>query len=921
MSSAPESPTPAAAPSAVSGPIVSSASSVLDLEHFKAGSRWRGLYQIGELLPDVTHGKVFKALHVGLMTEVTIRSFKVRNDYRSRVWDSIKQAQNGALLELIEAVEAEGRRFEIVQSPPAVTLREWIGRKKPEQAELLLIIRQLVDSIGALHRHGLVHLNLRPDLIFVRTTDAGLNIVVGGFEMAQLVDGSAEPVEVSVDPFYAPPEAVGLAHHARTPALRAWDWWSLGRVLQEVVLGRHILGHMLERDVSRETPELRARAEHLLKEENHMIRAGAVEMMPAMDRETNTLLRGLLTGARDGRWGLVEVQAWLRKEPVKERYNLPKNERLFIWKDRAYTVAEAAEYFAQAQHWHEGLENIFEPTNAATLAYFLGQEGAHKKTKERFEQTLKLADAPSLQQLPPAFVRDVLAMVILKFLAGSHCPVMLRGRKFEAGYIRELLQPDQQPAGLATVYGLIARPIVQQIEQLDVELGRMLDELGRIFEMACEIALRHRWLVADDAPQLASLVRLSMDAEITLSTERLKMAEKYACSRDPALDRIFKKKDATHAELVVIGFTNHDPKKFHYVTHREWNEEQYRLLSTYGEQLCRAGTWLRLGQALKLGPLIFGRFRFLVPLWLGIALGIAIVWQNSLAYAGAIGFVLAAVLLRFFWHGIHREKVKELVSKERPWRIRSGWWHCRQEALLALQAETIPGAEDVLLLLRQTNEQISKLALDPAPKPVPLPLKFRDTKIVSLVSWLVIGAVVGITGWQAVRHPPKLPDIDWAALTRVFSSAESSEKASAKTDVRQLLEQAPAGGLKSMQSSLEELRRAKREADPTEEKMSWPFKAPTEAQTVRVLQASAAQGEQIAIAREMAELLLDRYKAETVKDLVAVQVPVEKGIGLMLYNGRTGKLVGKKVYVIGFVPAHRAWLDVDSNKALFLSSR
>ena len=456
------------APPAAEGHALEKTASPLDLENLKPRARWRGIYQIVEQLSDVTYGRVFTAQHVGLMNDFVIRAFRVRDDVRARTWDAIKRAQNTELLELIEAVQHDGRRVEVVRAAPTLTLREWAGRKKATRPEIELIVRQLTQALASLHKHGVVHLNVRPDMIFVRASEAGLNVVLGGFETAELLEGVDSPVEVSMDPFYAPPEAVGLHHYIREQGLRAWDWWSLGRVMQEVVLGKHILGHILERDVSRETPELRARAENLLKEENQMVRAGAVEMMPAMDREINTMLRGLLTGSRDGRWGLPQIESWLKKQPVKERYNLAKNERLFIWKDHAYTVSEAAEHFALAAHWQDGLENLYETTNVATLAYFLAKEGAHKKTKERFELMLKLIEAPAFQHLPEELARDVVMAVILKFFAGHNAPLLLRGRKIDEVYLRELLLPEAQPLGLGIVYGLTARPIVQQIEQLDL---------------------------------------------------------------------------------------------------------------------------------------------------------------------------------------------------------------------------------------------------------------------------------------------------------------------------------------------------------------------------------------------------------------------------------------------------------------------
>ncbi|MBK9991672.1 MAG: protein kinase family protein [Verrucomicrobia bacterium] len=910
------------APPEAEGHVLEKTASPLDLENLKTGARWRGIYQIVEQLPDVTYGKTFKAQHVGLMSDFVIRAFRVRDDVRAKAWDAIKRAQNKSLVELRESVQHEGRRVEVVQAAPAVTLREWAGRKKATRPEIELIVRQLSQALGSLHKVGVVHLNLRPDMIFVRSTEAGLNVMLGGFETAELIEGVEGPVEVSMDPFYAPPEAVGLHHYTRGPELRAWDWWSLGRVLQEVVLGKHILGYMLERDVSRSTPELRARAENLLKEENQMVRAGAVEMMPAMDGEINTLLRGLLTGSRDGRWGLPQIESWLQKRPVKERYNLGKNERLFIWKDHAYTVSEAAEFFSQEAQWHDGLENIYDSTNVSTLAYFIAQEGAHKKTKERFEQMLKLVETPGIQQLPSEVIRDVVMALILKFFSGHQTPLVLRGRKIDEVYLRELLLPEMQPLGLGIVYGFTALPIVQQIEQLDAEVGRMLGEIERIYESASTLAQHNKWLSARDAVQLAAVMKLCMEPEIVLSAERAEMLKRYACSRDPVLDRLFKKKDASHAELVVIAYTNREPKIFDYVTHQEWNEEQYRVLRQHGEKLSTAGTWLRLGYALKFGLLVFGRFKFLVLFWLLLASAVAIVWQNQPAYFAAGLCPIVVVIARLRWHGVHRKKLLNHVQEERPWKLRSGWWHCRFEALSILKAETVPGPRAVLKLLQETNEQISKLTLDPKPEPVPLPLRFKDTQLVALISWLVMLVLVGGTTWRGIQHPPKLPTISFEQIGRFFSSNDEEENLSKEEKSKLATTQSAAAQKEKISGKLEELRRVKKaKHDDKEIKISWPFKAPKDAQPLRILETTPSLPEQAALAQELAELLVDRYDPKTINANIAIQVPTEKGVGLMLFDGRTGKVTDKKVYMIGFVPFPKSWIDLDSKQAIYLSGQ
>jgi len=898
----------------------------LDLENLISGGRWRGAYAIGEQMPDITHGRSFKALHVSLMNDVVIRSFRVSNGMRALTWERMGKSKNTALVELIEAVEDDGRRVEVIQAPPTVTLREWAGRRKASQAEIELIVRQLSEALGSLHKQDVVHLNLRADTIFVRATEGGLSVLLGGFETASLLRAEG-PVEVSMDPFYAPPEAVGLYHYTREPALRAWDWWSLGRVIQEVALGRHILAHILERDVTRETPELRVRAENLLKESDPTSKAGAVEMMPAMDRDLASLLRGLLTGSRDGRWGLTEVESWLRKEPVKDRYNLPRNERLFIWKDRAYTVAEAAEYFASAENWQEGVLNLFEPGNPSTLAYFIGTEGAHKKTKERFDVLIKLGEAPALQELPVEIVSSVVMAVVLKFLAGHAVPLRLRGHRIDEKCLRLLLRSEAQPAGLKTVQAFTARSIVQQVEQFDAEVGRMLGSLDHIYQEALALALQNNWLLESDEVEKAVLMELCLESEIALSSGRAEMAKLYACTRDRALDKLFKKPTPNYAELAVIAFSACDPIKFGYVSHQDWNAEQYRLLSERGRQLADAALWLQLGHALKFGPLVFGRLRLLLPVWCLLAAAVAVVGQNRLAYALALLCPLAVLGVRIVYCRRHRAKVQHRLHPERPWALRSGWTHCRVEALSVLKADSAPGPRALLRLLKETNEEIAKLTLTSVPRPISLPVGFRDTQLVALASWFVLLVIGGSSVWYGVHHPPKLPTIKWSQISSLWSSGEENGNDAAKTEksaVKVSVAHIPATSMKSIQNKLEAMRRAKREAEKepaAEIKVSWPFKTPTTALVVRIHESAPALPEQMEVAQEMAQLQVDRYDPVTINADIAVQVPVVKGVGIMLVEGRTGKIADRKVYTIGYVPFARTWLEVDSKKAIFLGER
>jgi len=196
---------------------------------------------------------------------------------------------------------------------------------------------------------------------------------------------------------------------------------------------------------------------------------------------------------------------------------------------------------------------------------------------------------------------------------------------------------------------------------------------------------------------------------------------------------------------------------------------------------------------------------------------------------------------------------------------------------------------------------------------------------VGVASWTLLLVLSAGTVVYGVRHPPKMPTLKWDRITQLWSSkdgASGAEKAPARAKLT--ADQTPTVGVKSIQASLDELRWAKREAEKQSEplvKISWPFKTPVEAKPIRVQESVVAQPEQIAVAEEMAQLLVNGYVATTINATIAVQVPVEKGVGLMLYDGRTGKISDRKVYTVAYLPFSRSWIEVDSKKVIFLGGQ
>lgn len=114
------------------------------------------------------------------------------------------------------------------------TLKEFLGSQaeatsRISESDVWSILREVASSLDVLHRHGIVHLDLKPDNVFI--TDSG-NLKVGDFGMATTVTTSSNKLvsDLEGDGVYMAKEL--LASRERLPSA---DIFCLGIMLLEVV--------------------------------------------------------------------------------------------------------------------------------------------------------------------------------------------------------------------------------------------------------------------------------------------------------------------------------------------------------------------------------------------------------------------------------------------------------------------------------------------------------------------------------------------------------------------------------------------------------------------------------------------------------------------------------------------------------------
>jgi len=858
------------------------------------GQRWRE-YQIGDQI-ESDAGWCYHAVNVGMLEDVEIQVLprNEQTEMRVQAWAELRSLEQPGLIKGIDSYEDNGYRFEISRSAPRTTLREWAVCRQASLDDVQTLVQQLSDVLITLHDRGVVHLNLRPDTIYILSEEAGLHVTVGGLGHATTYNQPGL-IPVPVDPYYAPPEAAGLAKHSPGAGLRAWDWWSLGRIVQELVLGKHILNIVTNRDVSRPTPELRSRAEALLLERDPRApRAGAVELMPPMSQRLTDLFRGLLTSSRSGRWGTDEILRWLKQQPVKDRYQLGRNEELFGWKDRSFTIEEAADFFSHEENWIDGISNLFDKDDSLTLISFVGDRPEYSRVRARIDELHKFMQIPNWKNLPAEAIQAAIASAAWLLLGGEDAKLTLYGQRVDVACIKGLFARGGVAEGVFLVKALTARPYIQMIEKADPDAARLLSTLaGTMSGEAVTKAQMDGWLSLEKPADFARLLLLAMEPEAKLLELRAGLRQRFAHSREEQIQQLLTQPNLSHPELVLLASTAAQPERYAFVTHQEWNRECYEALKLRGTRLATSLFWLRLRPALKAGYILFGSWKIVLGIWIGVGLAAGFA-TGALLPLWILGAVAGGAALRYATGRGLNFLLRRKMAGAQPWNFRTAPGRCLQEATAALEGESVsPTAAAISRELATLQADVAKLILNPAPPPLPRPGLVLPAWFGAMAGWSLIFLLVVAGHWNLRRG---------VAL-------EFDEKAAAALAIEKAMMAAPASEKLSPDEYFY--------GDPRKLPRRWNVAKPSEAPAISVARVKPASSDEVAEALIDGQRLLLPYQQNSVDALIAVPVGGGDGSGLMLYDGRNRRVIAREVLQPAQRPADKSWFEVDKLKVFY----
>jgi hypothetical protein len=212
-----------------------------------------------------------------------------RAEVAARLDSLAAELGDGVVRALSRGVDpATGRAWELQEYLPLGDLESLIARGPLPEADVLRLAEGLSGTLDLLHTRGIVHRDVKPANILVRSL-APLATALGDFGISSVLAAGISVKETGAanTPLYSPPES--FADFAGA----AGDFWGLGAVLLEAAAGRHPLAGLPVNMVMRE------------------ICTRGIPVPGGLPPLVERLVRGLLVRDDRRRWRRAEVRACL----------------------------------------------------------------------------------------------------------------------------------------------------------------------------------------------------------------------------------------------------------------------------------------------------------------------------------------------------------------------------------------------------------------------------------------------------------------------------------------------------------------------------------------------------------------------------------------------------------------------------------
>ena len=237
---------------------------------------------------------------------------------------------------VFEYGESDGVPYELMEYCVHGSLRERMAPASGDTGFALAVLAQLAPALEHLHAAGLIHRDLKPENVLVRALEP-LQLVLADFGIASLAVGTNHFTSTSRTVRYAPPEAMSGVLSTKA------DYWSLGMILAELLLGRHPFEGLSEAVI------------------NHQLIVRAVDIGAIADPAWRGVVRGLLLRDPQARFGGEELRRWLARDPTLD---LDRADNAIGADLRPYEIEGTRATSAQelgivlVRHWQAGTKDL-----------------------------------------------------------------------------------------------------------------------------------------------------------------------------------------------------------------------------------------------------------------------------------------------------------------------------------------------------------------------------------------------------------------------------------------------------------------------------------------------------------------------------------------------------------------------------------
>jgi serine/threonine protein kinase len=228
-----------------------------------------------------------------------------------------------------------------------------------KEDDVIQVVKETVNAFDFCHSRGIVHRDIKPGNLFYKNAD-GSDILVGDFGISSEVDleggMSKRMTTTSRTEGYAAPEIYSGVIGKEI------DYYALGITIYELLTGKNPFAGRNDMHIMRDTIQGRVAEDLITRPEAN-----------SFSNRTKKLIQGLLTVRHEKRWGLLEVNRFLKGEDVPVAENLIKEIPAFTFGSKKYTdyvelslalqedreSAKKMLYRGNITRWAEGFDNDF----------------------------------------------------------------------------------------------------------------------------------------------------------------------------------------------------------------------------------------------------------------------------------------------------------------------------------------------------------------------------------------------------------------------------------------------------------------------------------------------------------------------------------------------------------------------------------